>query len=141
MLVSLTGKSESAMLISIFKFKPVINSLKYISLWGILLGSLIGCEPSTTSIAQIPAKKSGKNVYITGKVVHIAPLLNNAAYQVEDATGKIWVVTENKPPQLGQKVNLKSKIEYQSLPFAGGDLGDFYLIELEQLPLLVEQDS
>ena len=129
------------MLISYLKFKPVINTLKYISLWGILLSSLIGCEPSPVAIAQITEKKIGKNVYITGKVVHIAPLVDNFAYQVEDATGKIWVVTANKPPQFGQTIYIKSEIKYQSLPFAEGDFGGFYSLELEQLPLPVDEDG
>ena len=74
-------------------------------------------------------------------ILQLAPFVNNAAYQVEDTTGKIWVVTNNAPPKLGQNISIKSKIEYQSLPFAEEELGDFYLLELEQLELPVKEDN
>ena len=121
------------MLVSRLEFKPAIDKIKGISLWGILLSSLIGCGTSPISIEQISEKKIGRNVYITGKVVHLAPFVDNAAYQVEDATGKIWVVTEKDPPIRDRPIHLKGKIQYQSLPFDRQELGDFYLIELEQL--------
>lgn len=123
------------MLVSHVKFKPVLNTLKYISLWGILLSSLIGCKPSQISIEQISARKVGKTVYLTGKVVHLAPFVDNSAYQIEDLTGQAWVVTTTKPPKVGQEISIKGKIEYQSLPFAQQELGDFYIVELEQLEL------
>ena len=129
------------MLVFPLKMRPVANQLKYISLWGILLSSLIGCKPSPISIAQISEQKTGKNVYITGKVVHLAPFVDNAAYQVEDMTGKIWVVTTDTPPELGQKIKIESKIKYQSLPFADRELGDFYLIELKQLELPTDDSN
>ena len=121
------------MLIFQLRFKPVFNQLKYISLWGILLSILIGCKPSLISIAQISEKKVGKTVYLTGKVVHLAPFVDNAAYQIEDSTGRTWVVSDREVPALDRRITIKGKIEYQSLPFAERDLGDFYVVELEQL--------
>lgn len=130
------------MLIISLKFKPVLNKLKYISLWGILWGILVACQPSQISIEQISAKKVGKTVYVTGKVIHLAPFVDNSAYQLEDTTGRIWVVTSNQAPQLGEKIKIKGKIEYQSLPFAERDLGDFYLIELdERFPIVGRQEE
>ncbi len=125
------------MLVSHFKFKPVFNTLKYISLWGILLSSLIGCKPPQISVEQISDRKVGKTIYLKGKVVHLAPFVDNSAYQIEDPTGRAWVVTTEKPPKLGQKISIKGKIEYQSLPFAEQELGDFYLVELEQLDFAI----
>ena len=118
-------------MLSPLKFKPTINKLKYISFWGILLSSLSSCATPQISIDEISDRKIGKTVYLTGKVIHSAPFINDAAYQLEDTTGKIWIVTKQLP-QLGQKITVKGKIEYQSLPFAQQELGDFYLIELEQ---------
>ena len=121
------------MLIISLKFRPISNKLKYLSLWGILWGILAACQPSQISIEQISEKKVGKTVYLTGKVIHLAPFVDNSAYQLEDSTGKIWVVTTDKPPTINKTINIKGKIEYQSLPFAEGDLGDFYLIEQEKI--------
>jgi len=124
------------MLISNLKFGSVLHKLKEISLAIALLASLFGCQTPLIVVEEISAKKVDKTVYLTGKVVHQAPFLDNAAYQLEDDTGKIWVVTTQNPPRLNQKINIKGKIQYQSLPFAQQELGDFYVVELEQLSSL-----
>ncbi len=130
----MTGKKiYLPMLISKIKFKPVISKLLLISLGTILLGSLVSCKTAFISIDKISTQNIGKTIYVTGKVVHLAPFVDNAAYQIEDATGKIWIVTSQTSPQLGQQITIKGKIEYQSLPFAEQELGDLYLVELEQL--------
>ena len=107
---------------------------KYISLWIILLVSLFGCQAPVITVEQISHKKVGKTVYLTGKIVRQAPFLGNAAYQLEDGTGKVWVVTKELPPS-EQQINIKGKIQYQSLPFAEQELGDFYIVEIEQSSL------
>ncbi|MEL6578163.1 MAG: hypothetical protein AAFQ14_00315 [Cyanobacteria bacterium J06621_12] len=124
------------MLISNLKFGSVLHKLKEIGLAIALLASLFGCQTPLIVVEEISAKKVDKTVYLTGKVVHQAPFLDNAAYQLEDETGKIWVVTTQNPPRLNQKINIKGKIQYQSLPFAQQELGDFYVVELEQLSSL-----
>lgn len=121
------------MLVSDFLVKPMTNQLRYLSLWGILLTSLVACQTSSISIEQVSQTRIGKTVYLTGKVVHLAPFIDNAAYQLADSTGEIWVVTSQKPPPIGQEIKVKGKIEYQSLLLDRQELGDFYLIELEQL--------
>ena len=126
------------MLLSNLKIKPVKNRLWSIGLLVILLGSLIGCKPSLISPSLISIdgvfqKKAGKSVYLTGKVTHLAPFVDLAAYQIEDQTGNVWVVTSETPPKVGKMVTIKGKIEYQSLPFDQQELGGFYLVELQQL--------
>ena len=125
------------MLINNFKFK-LVTPIKHI-MWLLLLGSLISCRASSISIEDISAKKIDKTVYLMGNVVHIAPLVDRAAYQIEDATGAIWVVTTRKAPERGEQINIKGKIQYQSLPFVERELGDFYVVELEQLDPAKEQ--
>lgn len=129
------------MLINNLKFQPVTSKLKYISLWAILMGSLISCQTALISIKQISQSKVGKTVYLTGKVVHLAPFVDNTAYQIEDNTGKVWVVTSQSPPKLEQTLSIKGKIAYQSLPFAERELGDFYIIELEQLDAVINKQE
>ena len=118
------------------KLKLVKNNLTkfgYISLAGILIGNVVGCQASLITVKEVTERKIGKTVYLNGKVVHLAPFVGNAAYQLEDSTGKIWIVTSQTPPKVGQKIEVKGKIKYQSLPFDEREWGDFYLIELEQL--------
>jgi hypothetical protein len=124
------------MLISHSKFRSFFVRLKQISLGVTLLASLFGCRTPVITVKESP-EKVGKTVYLTGKVVRLAPFLGNAAYQIEDATGKIWVVT-TQIPQSNQQINIKGKVEYQRLPIAEQELGDFYLVELERLSSIPE---
>ena len=126
------------MLIPNSRFLLVANELKQITLGIILLG-LAGCRTPLISIEDISSKKIGRTVYLTGTVADLAPLIDNAAYQLEDTTGQIWVVTTQNPPKFGQQIEIKGKIEYQSLPLSERELGDFYVVELEQMPLPVEE--
>lgn len=104
--------------------------------WGIvtiLLGSLASCGTPEITIEEIPQRESGRMVYLTGKVTQSAPFIDGAAYQLEDKTGKIWVVSDKKLPQLNRDLAIKGEIQYQSLPIAQQEFGDFYVIELERL--------
>lgn len=124
------------MLISHLSSRPILDRLTQICLWITLLIGLFGCRAPLITVEEISPKKVGKTVYLTGKVVRLAPLLEHTAYQIKDSTGNVWVVTTQSPPQLNRQVNIKGKIEYQSLPFAEQELGDFYLVELEKLSAL-----
>jgi hypothetical protein len=60
----------------------------------VLTGSLAGCEQTKISdINADPAKYSGKDVTIAGQVTSAYGALNQGAYELDDGTGKIWVVS------------------------------------------------
>lgn len=99
----------------------------------LLLCSSVSCGVSEISIEDISSKKVGKTVYLTGEVVHLAPLLDRTAYQLEDDTGTAWIITSTEPPERGQEIYIKGKVEHKSLPFERQELGSFYAIELERL--------
>ena len=116
------------------KLKQIRNSVNkfgYITLGGMMIAASVSCQASSIAIEKV-TKQNGKTVYLTGKVVDLAPFVDNGAYQLQDPTGKVWIVSD-RLPQLNQQIRVKGKIAYQSLPFAEQELGDFYLIELEQL--------
>jgi len=48
------------------------------------------------------------------------------AYQLQDSTGTIWVLTNQAGLQLEDKVLIKGNIHYQSIPLAGKDFGEVY---------------
>ncbi len=109
------------------------SKLSYMVAIAIAAIGLTGCQPSQINIINVEKQKSGKVVYLTGKVTNLAPFVNNAAYQLQDDTGSVWVVTSQTPPKLNSNISIKGKIQYQSLPLAETELGDFYIIELQQL--------
>jgi len=92
---------------------------------------------NVTSIGDIQQKRQvDGEVYLRGKVENRAPFVGNAAYQLQDGTGTIWVLTNQALPQLGDEVLLKGEVRYKSITLkelAGKDLGEVYVEEVEQL--------
>jgi hypothetical protein len=73
---------------------------------------LVGCEYKTINqIMAEPQRYANRNVGITGNVVRSFSVLGAGAYQVDDGTGKIWVVAKNNVPREGAKVGVKGKIQ------------------------------
>lgn len=74
-------------------------------------------------------KNKDSTVYLRGKVLRQVPLVDWRVYQLQDATGKIWVLskkTDLKPTEL----LIKGKVRYQSIPIAGKDFGEVYIEEI-----------
>ncbi|WP_017317435.1 hypothetical protein [Mastigocladopsis repens] len=83
-----------------------------------------------TLIQDLKSQQDGNTtVYIQGKVEKRVPLLKRYAYQINDSTGKIWVVTNQSSLREGEQVVIKGKVRYQSIPLAGKEYGEFYLEE------------
>lgn len=108
-----------------------------ILLYGILgLTNIINLGGFSSDIRHVSQKQEdaekNKNVTINGIVKKIVPLAGSIAYQVEDNTGTIWVVSENKPPQIGSKIVIKGIREYQSIPIGEQELGEYYVVETKK---------
>jgi hypothetical protein len=55
------------------------------------------------------------------------------AYKVQDATGAIWVLTNQTIPNVGDEVLIKGQLQFQSIPVAGQNLDEVYVQEEQQL--------
>lgn len=107
----------------------------------LLLGGLYSCgsmvmvrDVPITPISELQqARDANSTVYLKGTVRSLAPFLEGGAYQLQDATGSIWVVTEHTLPAQGETIKIKGNITYQSIPVAGKELGEIYIKEIEQL--------
>jgi hypothetical protein len=117
--------------------------------WGLaffLIAGLCGCgnlqnsdlgtnkifqSANVTPIRDIkkPAPDKQVTVYVQGKVEKEAALIDQKALLIDDTTGKIWVVTNQTNLQVGQQVVLKGTVQYQSIPLAGREYGEVFLIE------------
>jgi RPA family protein len=73
---------------------------------------LVGCEHRTINqILAEPARYANRDVGITGNVVRSFSVLGAGAYQVDDGTGKMWVVAKSNVPREGARVGVKGKIQ------------------------------
>ena len=86
---------------------------------------------NVTSITALKPQKSNNNtpVYVQGKVERKVPLLEQQMYQLDDSTGKVWVLTNQKGWKVGDKVVVKALPQYESIPVAGAEMGELYLEE------------
>jgi hypothetical protein len=101
-----------------------------------LLLGLGGCSGlSTVRDVQAHPQRNWFNstVYLRGKVSDRAPMLDAQVYQLEDSTGKVWVLTDKTTPKKGDSVYIKGKVIYEKILMEGQDLNEAYIEEQEQL--------
>ncbi len=85
---------------------------------------LMGC-PSQTTINKLngdPERYRGKEVLIVGRVTNSFGALGQGAYELDDETGKIWVVTQRGVPSRGARVGAVGKY-IQGVNWAGRNYG------------------
>ncbi len=72
---------------------------------------LAACQEKTINqILADPQRYANHEVGIVGNVVQSYSVLGKGAYQVDDGTGKIWVVSDKGVPRKGARVGVKGKI-------------------------------
>ena len=104
------------------------NSSRF-GLSGIVLAlalAMIACEQkSIHEIRADPGRYANREVAVVGNVTRSFSLLGRGAYEVDDGTGKLWVLSERGVPLQGSRVLVKGTIR------DGYNLGDF--IKLPEL--------
>jgi membrane protein implicated in regulation of membrane protease activity len=85
-------------------------------------------NPHTTS--QIEQQKPNTEISLIGKVINVAPFLRGGAYQLEDNTGSIWVITEEDLPTKGEQIKIKGIIKQENIVIETQDFSEYYLFEL-----------
>lgn len=86
---------------------------------------LLTACPSQTTIAKInadPAKYKNKDVGIVGTVTDSYGVLGNGAYEIDDGTGKLWVVTTRGVPSRGSRVGASGRV-HTGFNFGGRSFG------------------
>lgn len=81
--------------------------------------------PEQTSISKInadPGRYRDKEVGIVGRVTDSYGVLGNGAYEIDDGTGRLWVVTRRGVPSRGSRVGSKGRI-YTGFSFGGRSFG------------------
>ena len=116
-----------------------LGNLRWIFIYTLLLG-IISCGylnprgfkaigAQITPINQLKSKQKPDIVYIQGKVEKAIPLVKKQAYQVNDGTGKIWIVSNQTGIKQGESLLIKGKISYRSIPLGGKEYGELYVEE------------
>ncbi|MGI0491979.1 hypothetical protein ACN4EG_09210 [Alkalinema pantanalense CENA528] len=118
----------------------VLRSFRWGLVWSLSL-VLLGCQSlPTTPINQLSSPLQGTtfpaetdSVKISGQVISIAPMLDQVAYEVQDETGRVWVLSRKlPPPQHNSVVTVTGKVKSTSIVINGEELGEAYLEDLSQ---------
>jgi starvation-inducible outer membrane lipoprotein len=86
---------------------------------------LLTACPSQTTISKIkadPARYRNKEVAIVGNVTDSYGALGQGAYEIDDGTGRLWVVTRRGVPSRGARVGAKGRV-YTGFNFGGRNYG------------------
>ena len=86
---------------------------------------LLTACPSQTTISKInadPARYRNKEVAIVGTVRDSYGALGQGAYEIDDGTGRLWVVTRRGVPSRGARVGAKGHV-YNGFNFGGRNYG------------------
>ena len=84
---------------------------------GLLVVSLLsmglaGCRETTVArLLAEPERWRNKDVGLVGNVVQSASVLGRGAYQLDDGTGMIWVVSTHGVPREGARVAVKGELK------------------------------
>ncbi|MCU0553135.1 MAG: hypothetical protein MUC48_27715 [Leptolyngbya sp. Prado105] len=85
-------------------------------------------EPGEKVKANQVNEKRDRIVQVQGQIKAQAPLMGGKrAYEVQDETGSVWVVTQQMLPATGTQVNVQGKVKIQKIEIAGKDESAAYI--------------
>lgn len=90
-------------------------------------------------LTNTPAETGVNN--IKGTVVQHVPLVEQWLYQIDDASGSLWVLTSVDPPAVGSQVLIKAQVQYERILLSGSDIGEHYAQELERVSVIAPPTS
>src|SRR5258708_29565541 len=104
-----------------------MHLLKRIGSASVILAAvlLLTACPSQTTISKInadPARYRNKEVGIVGTVRDSYGALGQGAYEIDDGTGRLWVVTRRGVPSRGSRGGVKGHV-YNGFNFGGRNYG------------------
>jgi len=86
--------------------------------------SLTAC-PSKTTISKInqdPGRYRDKEVGLIGTVTSSYGALGSGVYELDDGTGRIWVVTTHGVPSRGSRIGVSGRV-YTGIQYDGRNYG------------------
>jgi uncharacterized protein YdeI (BOF family) len=116
-------------LISVFRFAFALVAFAGLASCTNLSTSMNAIGANITPIKQLTPQQKDSTVYVQGKIEKYIPMLGKHAYQLNDSTGSIVILTEQKGLNVGSQAVFKGQLRYKSIPLAGREKGEVYLEE------------
>jgi uncharacterized membrane protein len=106
-------------------FRPIAAGIT-LSVASVILTS---CS-TTTEISTLSPQSVNQSVQVSGKVTTIAPMLNQAAYEIQDKAGNsIWILTKKTPPKIESEVTASGKVKFDSIAPDNIEIAQIYIEE------------
>ncbi|NER83910.1 MAG: hypothetical protein F6K42_31080, partial [Leptolyngbya sp. SIO1D8] len=80
-------------------------------------------------------------IYVEGEVQQHAPLIENWLYQIADETNRLWVMSSDTPPEVGDIVRVRGVVRYEPILIGEADRGEYYLQETSRSSLKTSDSS
>jgi hypothetical protein len=78
----------------------------------VLAGLTVGCAGTTINhILAEPQRYANRDVTLRGDVTRSASLLGHGAYELDDGTGRIWVVSKHGVPRRGAQIKARGRVK------------------------------
>ncbi|MEM9213625.1 MAG: hypothetical protein AAGD25_04690 [Cyanobacteria bacterium P01_F01_bin.150] len=115
--------------------KTEYRVLQRLSLLGacVIFGSVQGCRIGSRSIESLQEiHQYPTTVTVEGIVGDRVPLVNQYLYELEDASGTIWVQSAGDISNMAaqQRIQVKGKLQHYSMPEFGSGYGELLIKEL-----------
>lgn len=95
----------------------------------LLLALLLTSCAATIPSSDVRNQPLDQSVQVKGKVITVAPMINQSAYELQDDRGTVWILTKKQPPKLDSEVTATGKVKFESIQVEGEELADRYLEE------------
>lgn len=94
----------------------------FIALFISLLSATAFAKTTINKINADPSRYHNKKVTIKGTVTDSYGVLGQGTYEIDDGTGKIWVIADRTVPARGARVETKGYV-YTGFVFSGRNMG------------------
>ena len=89
------------------------STMRSIGLAVLVFAAVISAACGASTINKVladPARYRNREVKLSGSVTDSFSLIGRGAYQLDDMTGKLWIVSDNGVPRRGAKVAVKGTV-------------------------------
>ena len=98
------------------------RSIIYATLFVFALSATALAKKTINQINADPSRYRDKTISIVGTVTDSYGVLGNGAYEIDDGTGRMWVVADRAVPSRGARVEAKGRV-VTGFVFGGRNMG------------------
>lgn len=91
-----------------------------------LLWSQLGWPIAIRDVQTVKVLRD-RSVSVEGRVGDRVPLIGTQVYQLQDATGNLWVVSSDTELKPGESVRIRGRVRFESIVLEGEEHGAIYL--------------